>query len=579
MNKKNITFLAMSACAMLVSSSIWADTLVLKNANVYTMDANKPTAKNVVSVDGVITYVGNEEPTLPANEKVHSIDLNGKTVFPGFIDGHIHAAAEEMSKTTKVFLTDKKPDVQVYLDTIKDYSQKHPNLKVIQGERVQLKAFENGIPTKELLDSVVPDRPVIIADTTNHIFWVNSKALELAGVTGKTKVPEGGKMPLNEKGEPVGILIDNARDFIAPLIKLEPVSAEQYKNAFKAFQEKANSLGVTSVNAIEITGNTLSIKEVWKILSEMDKDHELTLRVNMYNTLKPGFDIDKHIQQMQESQKELSSDFLYINTFKMFADGVAEGGTAYLVEPYPREAQLGDHYHGAPIWKKAQFNETIKKVNDAGLNVHIHAIGDGAVKESINAIEGALKDKPTKDPRHSITHVSLIEPIDITRMAKNNITASIQPIWFYDDPIFAPQERKMLGDERFKNSYPAGDMVKAGVRITGSADAPVTPDFNPLVGIETGVLRENPYGPEHHPETLRNQEQRVPVLDMIKAYTINSAYQSGMDNNVGSIQKGKKADFVVLDTDIMTAPASTISEGKVLYTIVDGKVVFQNKDK
>lgn len=259
-------------------------------------------------------------------------------------------------------------------------------------------------------------------------------------------------------------------------------------------------------------------------------------------------------------------------------DGVTEGKTAVFVEPYDRHAGMGDHYHGESEWTVDQFKQMVSALDKNSVQLHVHAIGDGAVNMALNAFEEAAKVNGARDSRHTITHISSIQDSDIPRMAKLGVAASLQPFWFYKDQYF-DLEKSMIGEARALAMYPTRTMWDKGVTITGGSDYGPTPDYRPLFGIETGVTRNSPYPGEQDTDMIRNSAQGLTVQEMLESFTKNVAYEMHRSDDLGSIKVGKKADLVVLDRDITKIASKDISETPVVYTIVDGKIVYEGKQE
>ncbi|MET3291762.1 UNVERIFIED_CONTAM: putative amidohydrolase YtcJ [Brevibacillus sp. OAP136] len=552
-------------------------TLVLKNGIIYTMDAEKPTAEAVAIQDGKIIFVGTSTQAnvfVGATTKV--IDLQGKMVSPGFLDGHTHVPGLWTSKLFAVDLTAMKTNEE-FVQAVAAYRKNHPEAKIITGTGwvngpYELKDGTNPGPKKEDLDKVVSDIPVLLRSVDGHSTWVNSKVLEMAGVTKDTKSPQGGLIEHNPDGSVRGTLRDSARNLIADVQALGNLTKEQYKEAILKYQEEMHSFGMTGV--LNLSDDKGMIIEA---MAELEKEGKLTMRVANAINFKPGDKPEDAVKTMQEARNKYNSDWLRVNTVKLFADGVTEGKTAYFVEPYDRHAGMGEHYHGEPIWQVDDFNRMVLALDKAGVQLHIHAIGDGAVNAAINAFENAGKTNGTHDLRHTITHVCSILDSDITRMAKLGVVASLQPFWFYKDQYF-DLEKAMIGEKRALDMYPTRKMWDAGVVITGGSDFPPTPDYRPLNGIETGVTRNSPYPTEQDTDMVRNAAQGLKVQEMLQAFTKNVAFEMNR-SDLGAIKVGNKADLVVLGQDITKIAPKNISETPILYTIVDGKIVFEAKQQ
>jgi predicted amidohydrolase YtcJ len=357
-------------------------------------------------------------------------------------------------------------------------------------------------------------------------------------------------------------------DLLADVQALSNLTDEQYKEAILEFQQEMHSFGMTGV--MNMSGGDRSLK----VLNELEKEGKLTMRVANAIVFGPETQPEEAVAKIQDAGNKYDSDWLSVNTVKLFADGVTEGKTALFVEPYTKNAGMGSHHHGDANWKEDTFNKMVSKLDKEDIQVHIHAIGDGAVKMGLDALELAKKENEEHNSRHTITHISAIQDSDISRMANLGVIASLQPFWFYKDQYY-DLEKAMIGEERALAMYPAREMWDAGVTISSSSDYPPTPDYRPLNAIETGATRNSPYPEEQDTDLVRNLDQALTVKEMLQSYTKNVAYQIYRENDLGSLKAGKKADMVVLGEDLTNIEPKNISETSIVYTIVDGKIVFK----
>ncbi|MCS0673563.1 amidohydrolase [Cytobacillus firmus] len=550
-------------------------TLVLKNGKVYTMEEDQPLAEAVAIKDGEIQFVGSSSDAEKyVGEDTEVIDLEGKMVSPGFMDGHTHPPGLWTSKLFEVYLAELESHEE-YVQAAADFREKNPNAKIITGDGWVNGPYEqadgtNPGPKKEDLDAVVSDIPVMLYSIDGHSVWVNSKALEIAGITKDTVAPKGGMIERNPDGSPRGVLREGAMDLLADVQALSNLTDEQYKEAILEFQKEMHSFGMTGV--MNMSGGDRSLK----VLNELEKEGKLTMRVANAIVFGPETQPEEAVAKIQDAGKKYNSDWLSVNTVKLFADGVTEGKTALFVEPYTKNAGMGSHHHGDANWKEDTFNKMVSKLDKEDIQVHIHAIGDGAVKMGLDALELAKKENEEHKSRHTITHISAIQDSDISRMANLDVIASLQPFWFYKDQYY-DLEKAMIGEERALAMYPAREMWDAGVTISSSSDYPPTPDYRPLNAIETGATRNSPYPEEQDTDLVRNLDQALTVKEMLQSYTKNVAYQIYRENDLGSLKAGKKADMVVLGEDLTNIEPKNISETSIVYTIVDGKIVFKGE--
>ncbi|MRS03448.1 amidohydrolase, partial [bacterium] len=497
-------------------------TMVLKNGAIYTMDANNTVASAIAVLNDQIIYVGDDagvEKYIGNGTQV--IDLAGEMVSPGFIDGHTHEVGNLIKKDTSVYLNETKPDLELYKEALKRFIEEHPTEEVIYGTGMDLNAFPDSIPTNGWIDEIVTDKPVIFSDMSGHGNLINSKALEMAGITSETTAPAGGTIYKDANGELTGYLSDSGSLLeVFPIIEYTP---QMYREAFLKFQKEMNSYGITG---IAIAGPTIDPSQAWAVFNEMEKNGELSLRINCVTWTFGDSAFGKELAEtaikvLDEGQK-YNSDFQHVSMVKGIIDGVPEGKTAFLLEPYAPGAEMDADYRGPQFATQDEMNEFVATIDKAGYQVQIHAMGDAGVNTTLNAFEYAQTQNGVRDSRHAIAHVTLITDADKVRMGKLKVIGAMQPLWWYYDPFFSPLEEQMFGTERFDSEYHIKDMVDAGIVITGSIDYPVLLDARPLNGIEAGATQSSPYpGEEDDPTYVRNADQAVSVLEMLKIYTTN----------------------------------------------------------
>lgn len=546
-------------------------TLVFKNAHVQTMVSEDDIAEAVAVKGNEIVYVGTSagvEEFVGDNTQV--IDLKGAFLSPGFIDSHIHAPGSWLNRLFAISLEGMTTNEE-YLDAIKKHVDEHPDSEFYNGGPFMFNAYElpdgtNPGPLASDLDAICSDKPIMLTDVSNHCMWANSKALELAGITKDTPNPEGGMIYRDADGNPTGCLADAAMNPVDAAIDTSN-TREQMEEALYEFMKEANSFGITGM--CNMTRGGLGINELYH---ELDDAGKLTLRMKNSTTMDPLLKFDDVLADLKKS-KQYDSDMLQTQLAKIFYDGVTESGTAVMLKPYLESVGLGPDWYGEPIWPEDQFKQMVKDFDAEGLQVHVHAIGDGAVQNTITAYIEALEANGKRDARHTITHVCAITDEDIQRMADNDIIASLQFLWMYGDPLYE-LECSYIGKERADAMYPVKKMYEAGVHITGASDNPVTP-YVVTDEMEIGVTRNSPFKGEEDTDMHRWAAQGLTPYQMLEIYTKNSAYQNFMEDMVGTIEVGKKADIVVLDKNILEGDPKGINDAQVLYTVSDGRIVYE----
>ncbi len=583
---------------------IFAEKLFI-NGTIHTLAKGK--RPEVVAVTGQkIVYVGSAKGAKAfVSPTTQVVDLKGATLLPGFIDGHIHAASGTMRQLFEVQLAGiENPSVEKYLEAIRAFAldPKNKDLKIIRGggwingvfaaynTKQYGAAYEQLGPAAKLLDDALvgtphENTPAFFNSEDGHILWANSSALKAAGLLDDTTMPDpaGGRIERDPKTKkPWGVFKESARALIREKLPPAAYTPEHFATAIEKFQQEMNSYGITGVMAISGSTNATAgpMAEAFKMLDRAGK-LDLIYRASM--VAGPGEDPGALVAQTKELQKVFTGDRFKVIAVKLFIDGVVEGRTAYLLEPYADNAAAGDpaDYKGKLIWEDtAELTRMIEAIDAAKIQVHVHSIGDGATRIVLDAYEKAQRKNGVRDSRHVLTHLQLVDPADIARMAKLGAVASVQPYWFHKEPgYFYEVEVPALGQVRAQAEYPMASFFKAGVLVSSSSDGPVTSRPAPLRAIEVGVTR-NKSGvlPEKY-DTLGAAEA-VTRRQMVESFTVGAARQIFAEDLMGSIAKGKLANFVVLEKDILDEAAVKnweIAKTKVLATYFLGEEVYSGK--
>ena len=569
--------------------------LVFKKGAVYTVDVARNWAEAVAIRDGLIVYVGKNDGLAPyIDTDTRVIDLEGKMLLPGFFDAHCHASigAVILTKTAHLVGLDS---IKAYEKAVSEFAAANPELSVIQGNGWSNTVFGVEGPKKELLDSIVPGRPVVLTSEDGHSLWTNSKALEMARITKNTPDPQGGVLERNsETGEPTGVLKESAMGLVTK--RLPDFSVEDYREGLTLFQEAVNALGLTTVHDPllhhKLGGMQYPASDNGaQAIEELRKEGRLTLRYRGSWIEIPERGVAQQIAAFREQSKKYTGDLFQVNAVKFFADGVIEAGTAYLLEPYTNKPDsCGEEFSLDP---KA-YREAVAAFDKAGFQVHVHAIGDAATRMTLDAFEYAQRVNGKRDSRHSITHLQLVTPEDIKRMGKLGVVGLPQPYWFMKDDYYWTLQLPCLGKERADKEYPMKSLMDAGVVMAAASDFPVpstdpsthkaTPFMHPMAGIYIGMVRSAPGATTDPSKVLKEgesgvlwPEERVGLDDLIASFTINGAYANFLEKETGSIEVGKKADLVVLDNNLFEIPVERILETKVVMTLLEGRVVYKQQ--
>lgn len=552
-----------------------ADT-VLVNGTVYAVDEKNTVAEAVAMKDGKIVFVGNKE---DANTYIGAatevIDLKGKVVLPGMVDAHVHAPGVALTELFDIYLFESITKEQTLAD-IKAYIDAHPDQTEYWGSgyTVGMAGDARG-PKAEWLDEICDDKPIILKSNDYHNLWLNTRALEMNGITKDTPNPPGGMIQKDPvTGELWGSLTDAFQ-----LIKMEQTyTKEQQAEALKYFQESMHAWGYTSIMSI---APLFVDADVFKAL---DNSGDLKLRVNLGHQIENDKPFEPQLQELKDLKENLDSDLVDVTTAKYFADGVVEGMTGYLLEPYDAAAGLEADYVSEFYWDSDELDRNFDRTMEEGFQIHVHSIGDGATRLVLDSLEYAQKENSNVDNRNVITHLQLVDDADKPRFGQLEIIAALQPFWHFKEPEWWEfVDRVALGYDRAWTEYPVKSLLDAGALLTSSGDHPVSPVNDPFWAIETAVTRNlnNPdyYGVEditdiNDPQWLLNPAERVSVMDMVKAYTINGAYQLYREDSIGSIEVGKFADMIIIDKDIFKINPLDIDGIEVLTTIFNGEVVY-----
>jgi predicted amidohydrolase YtcJ len=546
--------------------------LILQNGAVYTVDPQRSMAEAVAVNGKDIIFVGSNAGAADfVGPKTEVIDLAGKMLLPGFIDSHAHVSAT-INEDDSVMLY-HLDSVAGYVSAVKEFAFKHPDLSVIYGHGWNNEVFAPEGPLKEELDAVVADRPVSLMSNDGHSIWVNSKALDRAGMTKDTPCPSGGMIEINPAtGEPSGTIRETARDLIQNV--LPPYTVEQLKTGIREFMHEAARVGITSVHDPllllpdcdgQLNGYG-SARNSIPAFEELVNNAELTCRVRGTILTDPTKG-DSQVPDLAAACAAAKQPLFQISGAKVFVDGVVEGGTAFLHEPYAHKPD----FRGEPLWEQDQLNALCRAADRENLQIHIHAIGDAAIRMSLDALAYARQQNGQRDSRHLITHLQIVDYADIARFAELDIVGVPQPFWHVKGEYFWGLEAKYLGRERAEKEYPMKSFVDAGVTLASASDYPVQIPSPPLVGIMLGVLRCIPGDPD--PNEILGSGERMTLPDMIASFTINGAYANFMEAETGSIEVGKKADLVVLERNLFDIPIEEIGDVNVLMTMFEGEVV------
>jgi hypothetical protein len=534
--------------------------LVFKNGSIYTVNKGYLWAQTIAISGERIVFVGTDKDVEAlVGSETEIIDLEGTMILPSFIDAHAHPS-QAMDYVGNISLYSQE-SLKEYKQTIKDFVESHADAKVFRGSGWNDALFSNIGPSKEILDALVPDRPISLVSYDGHSLWVNSMTLDKANITKETPNPDGGVIGRDpETGEPNGTLRETASKLIDNVIP--DYSIEERVNALLAYQEMANKAGVTMCHDAMLDEQSIAGYKV------LQKKGALQTRFRGSITIEPDQPAEEQIEMLLSERSRNIQPRFQTNTAKIFVDGVVEGGTAYLLEPYQH---LPDFY-GELMWDPQQLKEICAALDKEKIQIQMHVIGDAAARNALDALEYAQQMNGKRAGRHLLTHLQLVAPEDILRFEQLGVIGVPNPYWFKLDDYYWSLALPYLGKERADHEYPMQSFLQAGVLMASASDFPVTIPFDPLIGIESGITRSEIGGST---KEILWPEEKVNLEEMIASFTINGAYANFLEDEIGSLEVGKRADFIVLDRNLFQIPSSDIAKTKVLKTFIDGKEVFR----
>lgn len=537
--------------------------LIVINGKVYAGNGATDLAEAVAIRGNKVVRVGsNREIQRLRRAQTTTIDAKGGAVVPGFNDAHAHFISGGLSLDQINLL--EATTLDEIKDTIRIWSEVHPERTWITGRGWYYQPFAGTLPTRQLLDALVPDRPAYLVAYDGHTGWANSKALKLAGITRHTKNPVNGVIVKDPRtGEPSGALKEAAMALMAAAAP-QP-TAEDKVAAIRAGVVEAHRVGITSV---QNAGGTVDDLELYDGLR---KRGQLTLRV--YQALSVnGVPTDAELAELAAARERFSDDpLLKTGAVKLVADGVIESHTAAMLEPYDNKPAIT----GDPRFTAEQLNKTVAMLDREGWQIMTHAIGDAAVRMTLDAYEAAAKANPAPERgrRHRIEHIETVDPADIPRFGKLGVIASMEPVHATPSPTPGDVWSTNIGPERAAHGWLWASIAKAGGRIAFGSDWPVM-TLDPLMGLHVAATRTTVEG---LPDGGWLPAERLPLRQAIDAYTRNAAWASFDEQRKGVLERDMLADLVILSDDIFEGPPTRLTEAHVMVTIVDGKVVYRRE--
>jgi predicted amidohydrolase YtcJ len=541
--------------------------LAFVNGRVYTMDAARRWAGGVAVREGRIVAVGiDAEVRELIGPGTTVVDLGGRMLLPGFQDAHIHAAASGL-EMLRCNLSDAY-SLPEYERIVRDYAAAHPDDAWIMGSGWSMDVFPSGNPPKEPLDAVVADRPVRLWSRDGHSVWVNSRALEIAGVTRDTPDPADGWIVRDEDREPAGTLHEGAIDLVERHVP-EP-SAEDRIDGLRTAQTYLHSLGITAWQDAIVGGHD----PTFDTYVSFARSGELTARV--VGAL--WWDRHRGLEQVEdliELRERSRAGRFRATSVKIMQDGVIENLTAAVLEPYLDADGRPTGNRGKSFVDPEELKSVVTRLDAEGFQVHVHAIGERAVREALDGIEIARQTNGPNDHRHHIAHIQVIHPDDLPRFRDLGVVANAQPLWAVNEGQMLHLTIPFLGARGRPGSTRSGAWCGREPPLAMGSDWAVSSP-NPLWEMHVAVHRTAPSAYEYGGGTGEPflPDERIDLPTALAGFTINSAYVNHLDHLTGSIEVGKRADLAVLDRDLFEHPVEEIADASVMLTFVDGERVY-----
>ena len=540
--------------ATLPAPATGAPATIYFNARVWTAEPARPAAEAFAVSGERFVAVGSEaEARRAAGPGAVAVDLQGRRVVPGFNDAHWHLPSRRSARL------DNAGSVAEIQRRLLEYAQSLPAGSWVVGRGWMPTDFPDRRADRRYLDEIFPDRPVVIRDRDGHQALANSRALALAGVTRDTPDPPDGRIARDGQGNPTGLLQEAAGNLVTDL--LPPLSAEDTHRLLLEELSAAAALGITSLQDATDVGLTDNERSA---LERAQADGKLTVHYRAAVPLEPD-PTPEQLRRAVELRDGTRGHLLYYGFAKGMLDGTVDARTAYMLEPY-----VGGG-NGLPFYTQADLDRDVAAYDRAGLQVALHAIGDGAIRMALDAYENAARHNGPRDRRHRVEHVEVPALADVPRFRALGVIASTQAIFATPDASTLENYAPLIGPGRASHAQPFRLFDEAGAVQAFGSDYPVYP-MDPLLGIYTAVTRQTRAGT---PPGGWYPANRISVEAALTHYTRDAAYASFDEADKGTITPGKYADFVVLSQDILSGPPQRLLDARVLHTVLRGRETYR----
>jgi predicted amidohydrolase YtcJ len=545
----------------------WAADWVFLNARIYTLDTDQPWAQALVVRGDEIVYVGkNAGAQAYQAGQTKVVDLDGKLMLPGFIETHMHLGGT-IAFANAVTLSPAMSKAEV-LAAVAEHAASFPKQDPIVGMGFLGAAFGELGPTAADLDPIVSDRAVFIQDEGGHTAWINTEAMRRVELTKATPDPVPGVHYFKRyaDGTPTGWLMEGGA-FGPVAEKLGTVSRDSLLEGAADFYPVLSQMGLT---AVFDAGITEKIEDTLGVLASTAYSGQIPVRVVASHYVNTAEGLPGAVARVQRLQLQYHSEFFDFRTLKLSLDGTVEARTALLLEPWLGETENTTQ----PLIPADATAQVVLQAARENIDVHLHALGDGAVRLALDMVEQVRREIPESTSRFAMCHLQIVNPADVPRFAELNVVAQSTPSWYAFDEIAL----EYLGQGRFEQMYPLRSIAEAGARLTFGSDYPATwiglDGLNPLFNIEMAITRQPPGDPEFAVQALASE--RVSLEQAIRAYTLDAAWQLRLEQQVGSLEVGKQADLIVLSDNLFELDKYAIHSARVMMTMMDGRVVYDS---
>lgn len=533
--------------------------IVLSSDAIFTGLTHEPTSGAIAILGDKILSVGSKaeiEPFIGSGTKV--FNYGNQLIMPGFHDFHLHIMFSALSLTS-INLFEAR-SAQEAAAKVLEFSKECPGEEWIIGMQWDAGYWhDKQEPHYKILDAVIPNRPVVLFHAEGHYTWVNSKAMELAGVTEEIRDPDFGRYERDKNGLLTGILYEEAQQIV--LKEALRLTQNKKETILKEFLRLLSQYGITSVN--DLFAPIDDFLQDYDLFEKLDKQGELTTRFHITPEL------DGNLDKAQILRNKYVSKKLQFSGLKQFVDGTVTGHTAYFLKPYSDQLDICGH----PALDPEVLIDRVVKADELGFRIRFHAIGDAAIRLALDAFEEAVRKNGKRDSRHTVEHIEVIDSDDIERFSKLGVIASMQP----DHMAASSREvySSIIGPEREKNAFLTKSLLNTGASLALGTDFPVSISLNPMRQIYTAITRVDSSGDS---QNTWHPEQKLTLAEALQAYTYGSAHGCFREHELGTIEEGKLADLVVLDRNLFDIPESEVLKTKVELTINDGKVVHKSEE-